>query len=258
MAQFLTTTGVSYRLEEIIQGAEERLVIISPFLRVNDRLKELLEDKDRLKLDTRVVYGKADLQPAEITWLESMSYIRTSFCKNLHAKCYLNEDYALLTSMNLYEFSQVNNYEMGVLVARDEEGDLYDAILSEAMRIVRVSEEIRVTVARVTATGKAKQHSTHATERHGRRRKRRRKTKAVERRARLTDDEVFRRLKAWRIAKARAEGKPAYTVLTDRTLKDLATTRPERIDELAAVNGIGPAKLESYAREILDVVAGRS
>ena len=91
MAEFLTTTGVSYRLEEIIKSATERLVIISPFLRVNERIKELLEDKDRLKIDVRVIYGKNELQPEENNWLESMTSIRTSFCKNLHAKCYLNE-----------------------------------------------------------------------------------------------------------------------------------------------------------------------
>ena len=75
-----------------------------------------------------------------------MTSIRTSFCKNLHAKCYLNENEALLTSMNLYEFSQINNNEMGILVSREEEPGLYNDILQESMRIVRVSEEIRVTL----------------------------------------------------------------------------------------------------------------
>lgn len=149
MAEFLTTTGVSYRLEEIIKNSRERLMIISPFLRVNDRIKELLEDKDCLKIDVRVVYGKNELQPTENNWLESMTSIRTSFCKNLHAKCYLNEDEALLTSMNIYEFSQVNNNEMGIIVVREKEPELYKSILDESMRIVRTSEEIRVTVARV-------------------------------------------------------------------------------------------------------------
>ena len=73
MAEFLTTTGVSYRLEEIIKSATERLVIISPFLRVNERIKELLEDKDRLKIDVRIIYGKNELQPEENNWLESMN-----------------------------------------------------------------------------------------------------------------------------------------------------------------------------------------
>ena len=139
MAKFLTTTGISYRLEEIIKTAEERLVLISPFLRVNERIKELLEDKDRLKMDVRVIYGKNQLQPEENNWLESMASIRTSYCKNLHAKCYLNENEALLTSMNLYEFSQVNNNEMGILISREEEPALYGEVWKEAQRIVRVS-----------------------------------------------------------------------------------------------------------------------
>ena len=173
MVEFLTTTGVSYRLEEVINSAVERLVIISPFLRINERIKELLEDKDRMKLDIRIVYGKNELQPDENNWLDSMSSIRASFCKNLHAKCYLNENQALLTLMNLYEFSQVNNYEMGVLVVREEEGDLYDAILQESMRIVRISEEIRVTVARVDADKKAKPPSPRAKSRAKKRASRR-------------------------------------------------------------------------------------
>ena len=149
MVKFLTTTGVSYQLEEIIKGAKQQLVIISPFLRVNDRIKELLEDRDRLKIDVRVIYGKNDLKPEENNWLGSMNSIRTSFCKNLHAKCYLNENHALVTSMNLYEFSQVNNNEMGLLISRSEEPNLYDEIHEESMRLVRTSEEIRVTVARI-------------------------------------------------------------------------------------------------------------
>ena len=159
MVSFLTTTGVSYHLEEIIKGAEERLVVISPFLRINERIKALFEDRDRLKIDIRVVYGKSELQPAETNWLESMGSIRTSFCKNLHAKCYLNENQALLTSMNLYEFSQVNNHGMGVLVVRDEEPQLYDEIYQESMRIVRTSDEIRVTVARVDTAETSEQAS---------------------------------------------------------------------------------------------------
>ena len=156
MAEFLTTTGISFRLEEIIKTANERLVIISPFIRINPRIKDLLEDRNLLKIDIRVVYGKNELRPEENNWLESMTSIRTSFCKNLHAKCYLNEKEALLTSMNLYEFSQSNNDEMGILVSKKDDERLYNEILKESMRLVRTSEEIRVTVARVEANENVK------------------------------------------------------------------------------------------------------
>ena len=149
MAEFLTRTSISDRLEKIIKNARDRIVIISPFLRINNHLKELLEEQNSRKLDIRVIYGKSELHPEENNWLASMSSIRTSFRKNLHAKCYLNENEALLTSMNLYEFSQVNNDEMGLIVSKEEDHDLYAKILDESMRIVRASEEIRVTVAKV-------------------------------------------------------------------------------------------------------------
>ena len=129
MAEFLTRNGINLKLEEIIKSAEKQLWIISPFLKINLQIKELLEDKDRFKIDIRVIYGKNDLRPEEKKWLASMASIRTSFRNNLHAKCYLNEKEALLTSMNLYEYSQVNNDEMGMLVSREQEPALYDKIL---------------------------------------------------------------------------------------------------------------------------------
>lgn len=71
MAQFLSTTATSYHLEELIKTASDRLILISPFLKVNARIKELHEDKNRLKIDVRIVYGKNELQPAEIIGLAS-------------------------------------------------------------------------------------------------------------------------------------------------------------------------------------------
>ena len=55
MAKFLNTSGITYYLEELIKNAQERLYLISPYLKLNDRVKELLEDKDRMKIDVRIV-----------------------------------------------------------------------------------------------------------------------------------------------------------------------------------------------------------
>ncbi|AUY08457.1 topoisomerase DNA-binding C4 zinc finger domain-containing protein [Aeromonas sp. ASNIH2] len=152
MAKFLNTSATNYFLEELIKDAKERLILISPFLKLNDRIKELLTDKNRLKIDVRIVYGKSELQPEEISWLKELTYIRTSFCKNLHAKCYLNEEMCIVTSLNLYEFSQVNNNEMGVLILRSDDGELYRDAYAEAQRIIRVSEEVRITLERVASS----------------------------------------------------------------------------------------------------------
>ena len=150
MAKFLKTTGVSYHLQQLIDNADETLILISPFLKVNDRLRQSLEDKDRMKIDIRVIYGKNELAPKEIDWLRSLQFIRTSFLENLHAKCYLSEKEAILTSMNLYEYSQIHNEEMGIHITKEDDSELYGDIRAEAQRLLRISDEIRVSVEKVS------------------------------------------------------------------------------------------------------------
>ena len=64
-------------------------------------------------------------------------------------------------------------------------------------------------------------------------------------------------LRTWRLARARLDAVPAYVVFPDRTLVELAERRPSTLAELAGISGIGPAKLERYGADVLDVIAGR-
>jgi ATP-dependent DNA helicase RecQ len=70
------------------------------------------------------------------------------------------------------------------------------------------------------------------------------------------DADLFERLKAWRLGEARTQGVPAYVILHDRTLTDIARARPRDVAALAAIGGIGAAKLERYGAALLAVVAG--
>lgn len=62
------------------------------------------------------------------------------------------------------------------------------------------------------------------------------------------------RLKEWRRKRAQADGVPAYVVFHDRTLAEIAERQCKDWADLAAVSGVGPAKLERYADEILAIV----
>ena len=70
------------------------------------------------------------------------------------------------------------------------------------------------------------------------------------------DEDVVTALKAWRLERARGDGVPAYVVMNDRTLAEVATTLPRTLDDLLGVSGIGPSKLERYGDEVLAVVDG--
>jgi len=138
MAKFLTTSAITYFLEQLISDAEKELYIISPYLRLNQRIRELLQDATSLE-KVEIIYGKKDLARTEQSWLDSQPHLICRFCKNLHAKCYLSESEGIITSMNLYEFSQVNNNEMGLLFTRDSDSDAYYDALKEAKRLSRLS-----------------------------------------------------------------------------------------------------------------------
>ena len=149
MARFLDTSGISHHLSEIIKNTDARLLIISPYLRFNRLIKEQLE-RQRLVLrkEVCVVYGKSELRPEESDWLAKTG-IRTNLREHLHAKCYMNEHHALITSMNLYEFSQQNNDEMGILVSAKEDPELYREIKEDAERILQLSKEVTISVTEV-------------------------------------------------------------------------------------------------------------
>jgi len=61
-------------------------------------------------------------------------------------------------------------------------------------------------------------------------------------------DRQFARPKAARV--------PAYVIFTDRTLIEMAETRPQTLDDMAQVSGVGAKKLESFGQTFLAVIAG--
>ena len=69
------------------------------------------------------------------------------------------------------------------------------------------------------------------------------------------DEGVATRLRTWRLERSRADGVPAYVVLHDSTLQELAAIRPQTHGELAGVKGFGPVKLERYADDLLAVLS---
>jgi len=70
------------------------------------------------------------------------------------------------------------------------------------------------------------------------------------------DGPLFDALKRWRLERAKADGVPAYVVFHDSTLAEIAVRRPRSREDLHAVPGIGPAKLDRYADEVLTLVSG--
>src|SRR6056297_3472449 len=72
------------------------------------------------------------------------------------------------------------------------------------------------------------------------------------------DAPLLSALKAKRRALAETARVPAYVIFTDRTLIEMAETKPQSLDEMARISGVGATKLERYGAAFLEVVTGEA
>ncbi|WP_171211628.1 DNA helicase RecQ [Ruegeria sp. HKCCA5426] len=72
------------------------------------------------------------------------------------------------------------------------------------------------------------------------------------------DAPLLSALKAKRRALAESQRVPAYVIFPDRTLIEMAETRPMTLDDLARIGGVGAKKLERYGDTFLEVIAGEA
>ena len=68
------------------------------------------------------------------------------------------------------------------------------------------------------------------------------------------DHALFEKLRARRLELARAQQVPPYVIFHDKTLADMAARRPRSLAELAAIPGVGDAKLARYGQACLEVI----
>jgi phosphatidylserine/phosphatidylglycerophosphate/cardiolipin synthase-like enzyme len=138
MAEFLTTHGTAFQIENVIAGARKQLTLVSPFLKLSKTLAERLQDAARRSVKITIVFGKEELEHEQELLLAGLAGARLYFLPNLHAKCYFNEDRMVITSMNMYEFSEKHNREMGVLLKAGEPA--YADALREIDSIIAAAE----------------------------------------------------------------------------------------------------------------------
>ena len=122
MAKFFTGNELNAELEKIFEQAEKQIILISPYIQLHERYASTLKTKkDNHKLEIIIVFGKnsedltRSMKQEDFNFFKEFPNIQIRYEKRLHAKYYANESAAILTSMNLYSYSQDNNIEAGIM-----------------------------------------------------------------------------------------------------------------------------------------------
>lgn len=137
MAKFVTGNRLNTEVEEILEKAYTQLILISPYIKLHERYISVLKSKkDDPELKIVVVFGKNEddlsrsLKAEDLKFFTDFPNIEIRYEKRLHAKYYANESSALITSMNLYSYSQDNNIEAGILTKSSILGNLTGGLLT--------------------------------------------------------------------------------------------------------------------------------
>ncbi len=70
----------------------------------------------------------------------------------------------------------------------------------------------------------------------------------------VPQQQLFEKLRWWRMETARSHNLPAYVIFHDNTLREIARAAPATLEELRQVSGVGEKKLESYGEQIIALV----
>ncbi len=129
MEILIETKELSKAIIDIIQSANERLFLVTPYLQFKTQEgKEWHELIDALKgvqsrgVEIQVILRKNQQgDPLKVLEILRSDRLMKTLINDLHAKIYCNEKQALITSMNLYAHSYISNYEIGILINRDDD-----------------------------------------------------------------------------------------------------------------------------------------
>ena len=121
MAKFITGEHLEKAVYDIIWDAENTLLMVSPFIKLDNYFKKLFDKHiNNQNLHLIIVFGKNEgsvsksLSKTDFDYFKKFLNISIIYVPNLHAKYYGNEHKGVITSINLYDYSFKNNIEFGV------------------------------------------------------------------------------------------------------------------------------------------------
>jgi len=156
MAQFLTTTDTSAAIERVIRNAEKELTLISAYVYPRVIYLHRLKDAAERGVHITFVFGKKRMDDKVFQLFAEVPNLSIYYLHELHAKCFVNEHEAIVTSLNLLNGSEEKNREMGVRLDRATDAEAYRECVNEVKSILS-------TATLVHQTSKVKSTSLSAT-----------------------------------------------------------------------------------------------
>lgn len=144
MVQFLNTQAAYAEIENIVNRAEQKLVMMSPRIQINrNLLQKIFHASEHRGIDVSLICRKDNIKPEELAALNQITRLEIFDLPNLHANCIYNEKAMVITSLNLFDYSQINNRDMGALVTYEKDPDVFTAAYNETEYMMQLATLVK-------------------------------------------------------------------------------------------------------------------
>ncbi len=134
---FLKPNSVSGEIMNLLDEANEKVIIVSPYCKFDKWYKLINKIKDLKSRGIEIEFYIRDNEPKSYEQVTAIG-IKPICIPNLHSKLYLNEKYCIVTSMNLLLSSEINSLEIGYKTKSEQEynelTDFYSTYLNKSIK----------------------------------------------------------------------------------------------------------------------------
>jgi phosphatidylserine/phosphatidylglycerophosphate/cardiolipin synthase-like enzyme len=130
---------VSVDVLELIERAQDKLLLVSPYFKPWGRLEQSIQNAVMARgVDTTLLLrgGRDRKKQYNAAKPIEEAGAHLVFLKRLHAKVYLSESEAVLTSMNLLESSALDSWEIAMRISKDKDAGIYEDVVAQCEKMM--------------------------------------------------------------------------------------------------------------------------
>jgi hypothetical protein len=144
MVQYLNTQAAYAEIENIVNRAENKLVMMAPYIQINRTLlQKIFHASEHRNIDVSIICHTGDIKPEEMAAINRINRLELFDLPNLHANCIYNEKALIMTSLNLFDYSQINNRDMGALLTYDKDANAFIAAVNETEYMMQLATLVK-------------------------------------------------------------------------------------------------------------------
>jgi phosphatidylserine/phosphatidylglycerophosphate/cardiolipin synthase-like enzyme len=129
--ELLNTTELNLEIENMFKKEKHFILILSPYLDLTDKIQSILSLSVAKVI---ILYREIKKESKKIKIDEfktAMPKVNFYCVQNFHAKAYITSGTLIITSLNLYEHSQINNFELGIILKNTSYNKMIGKLLEE-------------------------------------------------------------------------------------------------------------------------------